>query len=566
MDFLFSRNPLDLHRLRSVLRPLARTYPRKVLFERSGSWGCLVSTGTHYVGLNPTVFEGHIILVAGDPLIDTSGTNAAHPADCARTEAIGAMFVNGIQLHLHHCSLIFTVDMLSSRVKVLSDAWGTIPAYFVEDARRLVIGSSPDLLAAVTPCAFDEISAIEKLCACQISFPNTLFREVKEIFPGTLTEFQNGGVHRATSWWTPPLPTAETSRQVWGERLADEISATLSKIENNVAKRGYITLSAGLDSRFLLSLASTRTSLQLSAINIASMQNISSSTAMEVARRFNIPFKTEYRREDHYSQIALSGAQEVGTNVCLLDAHFARRALGEIAEGEFMIGGFMADTLLVCGDPFSEGRHSAIQRKFISNESPRWAVNGLYRQIGPDRCAEISERWDKADNSLQIETAHSPSLSRIYPATRQGHKGHFDSARRNYPIYEPFMTERAVSLGFEIPDDIKVPKDTKKIYYGRYLEPTADIVVNPASGRKFRQLVRSLKDVVPSQLWPQNLINSEEWSEVKGPATQQLRQEISEAKSILTDFIKVDVHVLRRQRNERLILECVQALERCSAN
>jgi len=556
MDFIFSRDPSHVDQLKILLRPLADKYPAKSVFAFTGDWGCLVSTGSHYKAFDPGMFYDHVIIVSGDPLIASDDPN--------RTASIGRCLKNTEPLRPQHPASILSVNTLSGTMKVTTDAWGAVPVYMVADWPDILVGSSPDLLALAHPCSIDALSACEKLCANQISYPNTLYQQIKEMPPGTDTKFKLANAEPIENrWWHAPLPSTDIPRDDWYQTLNADIADTLNQLYNQVGPKGSITLSSGLDSRYLLDMACKNTGFDLAAVNIAACKNISSRTASQVAARYQVPFSMVARRTDHYAAVALSDPPEIGSNTCLTDAHFADRALDDLPNDEFLIGGYMADTIIIGGDPFTKGRERAIARKEIPQDAPRWAANALYLRFDAETRAQITARWDAADYLLGLTPAHSRMMSRIYPANRQGHKGHFDTARRNYPIYEPFMTPSALSLGFRLPDDIKSTQGLKSSFYGQHLALTSDIPVNVAASRAYRQMIRLVKAVMPKRLLPLSLTHSGEWQAVSGPLAPQHRQAILRSSAILEKELGIILAGCRGERHGTTVMQIAAALARC---
>lgn len=565
MDFLFARDPRQVHRLKGVLRPLARRYPAGTMFVQRGSWGCLVATGTRYAGYDPVRTADRIVVVSGDPLLALCPPDADGPAESRRSLAMADALARGEALRPHHPAAILSVETDGGAVRVITDAWGAVPVYAVGESGDLMLGSSPDLLALVRPCSFDRVSAAEKLAARQVCWPATLYREIRELPPGADLRLATDGGVEEDRWWTPPLPEPDRPYEEWATELETAVADTLDRIAAQVGPRGSITLSAGLDSRYLLALAAERGRLDLAAVNIAAAENVSSWVAGEVAARFAVPFRSVRRRIDHYASILLQAPPEIGSNTCLSDAHFAGQALGTLDPGHdaFLIGGFMADTLIMRGDPFTGDRAKAIRTKQIPRDAPRWASTAACLALDAETSASIDARWQEAERALGLTEGHSATLARIHPASRQGHKAHFDTARRDYPIYEPFMTAPALALGFRLPDGMKRPTDGKAPFYGRHLQPTADIPVNLAGSADFREMVGAMKRLLPQPLWPASLTHSDEWNELRGELAAQLAREVPTARRTLARLTGWQLRGLGDGRSARLVMECVGALERC---
>ncbi|ODR96793.1 hypothetical protein AUC71_04295 [Methyloceanibacter marginalis] len=149
-------------------------------------------------------------------------------------------------------------------------------------------------------------------------------------------------------------------------------------------------------------------------------------------------------------------------------AHFRDQALGEI-KSPFLLGGYMADTILHLASPFYWARCKAMRAGTISSDAPRWMLTTFGTTLDSETVDGISGRWEQSDALLSITGHHEPSLTTAYPATRQGHIAHFQAARREYPIYEAFMTRTALEIGFEIPIKLK-EQHPKHAFYAPDME------------------------------------------------------------------------------------------------
>ena len=544
-----------------MLEPFAREYPSKKLFVFSGEWGCLVATGTQYRDLDPMESGEYVDVILGDPLTGAIPTEKDSAFGTAmRTAAImRQMRASPSEARIRHPAAIISICKASGEVDVLIDAWGGVPVYAIEDAPHTLLGSSPDLLASTHACCLDRISALERLCAEQISFPNTLYANVKELTPGALTRISQGR-RSITKRWTPPLPDNCRTVDEWIDALHSSIRDVLKRISHEVSRTGHVTISAGLDSRFLLSVIQRDKLLDVTAINLSSGRHLVRKIARRIANKMGVPIQLRTRPKDHYSALFLNRHPEIGSNSILSDAHFAEKSLGTIDGSKFLLGGYMADTLLVRGDHFTMSRETGLRSGTIEQGAPEWAMHPAYKAINREDREEISRRWRRAEQLLDLGPEHSETIRRIVPATRQGNKGHFDAARRSYPIYEPFMTEELLELGMQLPDEIKA-NTTKERFYGSYLESTKSIPANPRWRRMYRLTSRlAMMGPLCRMLLPETLIWGGEWDEVRGPLYQSALKSFRDSLPSLSKVLSVDV----TNDSRMFVVGPIQhALERC---
>lgn len=562
MDFLFSNNPHDLDKCRAIIGKFAKNYPAKTLHTFSGFWGCLVATGSHHLGLEPFETEECITLVSGDPLSGAASTKVpAGALSSARSKAISEQWQkSGDAMQIHHPAAILLVSKKARNINLMTDAWGAVSAYATEDSEALVLGSSPDLIAMIHPCSFDRISAMELICNRIISFPNTLYTNIKELPPAATTSFENNK-RQTQKWWTPPLPEESIPIEEWASKLQDCIEDTLIRIRSEVAEKGMATLSAGLDSRFVLSLIKQKNLLEVTGINLAAAAGTGRAIAQQIATRLNVPIEYRTRRIDHYAAAMLDGHPEIGSNVCLSDAHFCKTGLGNINQSRFLIGGYTADSILVGNNNLLLEKMQNLNSKKLDTTAPSWAINPSYKKLSQTDSNAISQRREQSGALLGLTEQHSQLMQRMYPANQLGTKGHFEAARRSYPMYEPFMTKTALELGFRIPDQIK-KTNSKSLFFGHYLNSTADIPTNPVRTKLSKLKTKVIKKFVPFKYWPKNM-NLYEWKELKGPLARPAKKQMQKAVKILSQTLGIDLSDIKNKRTRVLITTTVQALSRC---
>ncbi len=561
MDFLYSRDRGDVGRLRAIIGRFARSYPSQRVYELEGRWGCFVSTGSQYQSLAPHDGDERITIVSGDPLCGAKPDVPDEPS--SRTAAIARIWKSGhMDTRTNHPCALIGICKTTGTIEIRTDALGSIPVYLGQVGRSFAFGSSPDLVAMVVPSSFDRLSAVERLCTRQITFPHTLYTTIRELPPGSTTVLDQSRPMQSTRWWQAPHPEDEPSQGHWAERLQDIVADTFRMIGDQVSTTGTITLSAGLDSRFLLSMIHRDRLLDVEAINISSGPNLNRLIARQVARTLDVPLTQIERVRDHYSAILMDGHPEIGTNVCLRDAHFTPSALGELAHPKVLLSGFMADPILVGRDTFSDRRAMAMRSGALDSSSPFWAADRVYLRFGEDDRQSIAERWRAAERQIGMDPQHATPMRRLLPATRAGAKGHFESARRAYPVYEPFMTQRALELGFKMRRPT-MPERAKSDFYGPYLDATSHIPVNPGVPGWRKIWGKVAQQVLPREMWPESWIQPGEWREEKGALNKEARRLQRAAVATLSDQLSVDLSDITDKRLLSMITTTVQALERC---
>lgn len=217
MEFIYSNERRNINIINSIIEKYSDLYPSKELYRYSGDWGCLVSTGSQYHQLDPYDGDDRVVIVSGDPLcgakLETAGEKSPNSM---RTAAIARVWKAGdLGGGTSHPHALICVCKASGSIRIRTDAWGSIPVYHGVAGDSVVIGSSPDLVAMALPSTFDRISAIERLCTRQITYPHTLYANIRELPSGSTTTISKSSGPRAQRWWHAPFPEQTPSQQYW---------------------------------------------------------------------------------------------------------------------------------------------------------------------------------------------------------------------------------------------------------------------------------------------------------------------------------------------------------------
>lgn len=538
--------------MRSRIRT-ASTYPLGVLTARSGSWGACVATGSQYGGLGPSDSDSELVLVLGDPLDPAFAAEARPPSTSApnagTARGLWERFSEG---GMEHPSSLVRISKTARSVDVVTDAYLSFPIFWAVHQGVVMLASSPDLLAGIHPTSFDTESAIERLSTGVISYPHTLYIEIKALPPASAITIAADGTVDHRRWWTPPTPDETAKPADLREELHASVIETLRRIDSAYGGRpGALTLSAGLDSRFIAAIATRERLLNFRTVNLAVGNNMPARTAGYIAKRLQIPLERVRRPVDFYSRLFLDGHPELGTNFCLADAHFADGVLGDLGGSPYLIGGYLADTML-------KGRSGTAEREAIAHSARTGdsvlRVNTYTRliEMGPDATSLVHERRREASIDLGITADHG-SLVDFVSLHRQSF-GHFAAASRNYAVYEPFMTRGVINLSFRTPDAIK--QSTPKAFWyepflnGKELGPFFRV------RRKAERLMRRATRV--------GLSLQGEWSEREGPLGDQLEANVHRARTRLNESLGVEISTARLGRAGRaLVVSTDQALQKC---
>lgn len=129
-------------------------------------------------------------------------------------------------------------------------------------------------------------------------------------------------------------------------------------------------------------------------------------------------------------------------------------------------------------------------------------------------------------------------------------------------MYEPFMTQRAMELGLQMPSSIR-SGNVKSVFYGHYLDATNGIPVNPSVSGLRKLQGRAAQVLLPKSVRPQRWIQQGEWREEKGALNKQAKSLQRSAARDLSEQLNVDLTDIRDKRLLSIVTTTVQALRRC---
>ena len=551
MDFIFSSDQSHVGVIRSRIIDID-AHESSRLEVTSGAWGTCVATGSQYA-FGAMDSESHLLMVLGDPLGNRSGRREGG----VRGSSLEAYPQSRLQEFLvdggmEHPSAIVQISKSTGSIDVVTDVYLGVPIFLRVDRGVVMLASSPDLLAAILPTSFDADSAIERLSMGVISSPHTLYREIKALSPASVIRIEADGTVRDRKWWQPPFPDESADVADFREELHSSVLSTLCRIaSSHPGQSGAFTLSAGLDSRFMVMMALKEQVCDFTAVNLALGTNIPARTAVHVARRAHVPLISMQRPTDFYSRLLLQGHPEIGTNACIADAHFADRALGDLEGAHWLVGGYSADVMLKGSS--TSGRYAAVREVVRTGEPlPRLATGPQLIDITPTIASMLDSRQTQARRSLGMSEHHSSLADHV--SLHRASFGHFAAATRNYAVYEPFMTRRLIELSYRIPDAVKT-RVLKSHWYQPYLD-------GQETGRLFSTRVkaeRRLRRATGTGLKQQG-----EWSQSEGPLWQECLVAAESARFRLSGELGLEITMKRKRLPMALTLSTAQALQRCT--
>ena len=381
MDFIYSSDASCLRRIVDTLS--VSNVLEDIEFRASGTWGAFASTRTPYRGLEPAFFEHTLHAILGDPLLGAphdGGTNG-------RTIALARAWQTQPLVPQHPSALL---RFREGYVDAVTDAWSAVSLYYKADGKILYVATSPDLIAEVADSKVDRVSAFELLAASQIAYPNTLYTDIYQVPPGCSARLTKHGLSYEF-YWVPPKPGLSHSIEDWRSLLHEIIRSTFIRVRDELGPSGHATLSAGLDTRYLVSMATRDQILDLTTVTLSPHRNIEFWIARQAAHVLGLPHQHAIAKPDSIGRRLIMNSASIPSHTSHQGANFFDKALGRI-ESPFVLGGYMADTLLQFSNPFYSQRWNLIRKNLIPKSSPRWASTVFALGLASDVSHAIDER------------------------------------------------------------------------------------------------------------------------------------------------------------------------------
>ncbi len=537
MDFIISTYNIDSDALEAAFLTCNVT-PENLTFKDSNWVGTVISTPTPYVGLGPFSADDHIQLVVGDPLLPLDNTllkDTTKKDSNSRTAQISAEWNNIFtntpgNITPQHPSLLIRICRKTAKIEIITDPGSFITLYYHNNERGTLLSTSPDLIGALIRPPVDKIAIAERLVTGQISYPYTLYEGIQQIPPGSLISIINGETI-SSKWWHIPKQNSETSDAT--EKIAENIrtlgESFLNQILNNVGENGYISLSAGTDTRFLADLVSQNKKIKVACVTSTAVENLESWTARQVATALGFEFILHPRPVAQHAACVLPPPLLLSTQTNWEHAHFHLKGLGSLDDACFILGGYTADTFLANGDTYTTNRRKMLESERLEASTAEWATNIAVLKLSPEIKAEILSRRAHKLQLLELNSEVSETLANIWPFSQQLSKAHFDALRRSYPAYEFFMSTPMVEMGFKMSEPAKINPGKSTLLKPQNIE-LQKIPINPDSHLEVRKATRAFKKQYPRHLWPESIIFPGPWSEKKGVLNKKLDEIVAIAK------------------------------------
>jgi asparagine synthase (glutamine-hydrolysing) len=235
--------------------------------------------------------------------------------------------VNGLNalVNFSGAGALILFDHLKDSCFIVTDRMGFFPLYVTipQPENNTIVCSHPDILAACypKPLEYDETSLAEFLHSGVCTHPNTYYKDIKQLDPGTIYSWNNSRFKKTDEYWKPDIKyDPNASDDALAEELAQAIKYATNTRLNNVDGKTGILLSGGLDSRAVLFSADDPAERYVT-ITFCDDINREATIARELAQLVDVAHIILKRDFEYYGNLAVEAVRVSGGLWDFQDAH-----------------------------------------------------------------------------------------------------------------------------------------------------------------------------------------------------------------------------------------------------
>lgn len=436
------------------------------VFEYHGDWGSLAVSQQHYNGFLPFENEQHICVVLGAPVLYFRDNNFLTKTDSSSaTESLYQRWVVEKQMcwdkDLSGPFTVFLIDKTLKEINAVTDLMTFIPIYNHTKSSDVWLSSHVDALAKA--CGeqheLDEASLADFILNDVVTFPFTVYKNIRQLKPGTAYHWQANEQNPTESIYWQPL---EEFNFASIDQAATELRSGIQRYVNTVSEpmpKLAQFISAGEDSRALSGMLPQEKSRD--AYIFLDHMNREGIIAKKVAETYKANFTSGYRSKTHYLDILPESSILVGAGHQYTHAH----SLGfdkkyKLAEYPAVFGGYLSDSLLkgaYVPKVRGAGRFPFVP-DFEINRSPVGKQLSKHAAIVDVTVLDsIKVRQNEHFEFIKkIRPTTANEWFVLYPASMRVAIPNYYSTRRLFKSYEPFLSHESVKVASGVPTSWKL--------------------------------------------------------------------------------------------------------------
>lgn len=454
LDYLFSWKYNIIEELLYTLKSFRKSSDSNKSYAWTFGKATLVAMGTPYLGLDPIETDDHVLIILGGPIPkfrDSDDKDAVWILDRWLKGEINWLedFIGSFQF--------VRFDKRSGSLNIVTDFNGFVPVYANLDNQGVlqnesIIGSHADAVAKATKNRnVDKVSVVDFLLYQTVTYPHTLYKDVKQLDVASEIFCQNGSTPKSKSYYAP-LEAIEDCNYLSSIKnlrgvLIDNVQSIASKNESV-----QVLMSGGEDSRIVLTCLPQ--GKDIDCITVSDSFNREAKIAKAVSNVFKSRWKFLHRPVSHYLDNAESSIKLSESHNFFYHAHFNGISHG-IASDIPVLGGLMADALCK-GCHAKQLSHIGIT-KFIDRKNWEYIGPSKRLEVSGEIYSKVQERREKWNRIVkEIRPNSWAEWHSLYPATMNTAATNYFVNRRLFFSYEPFVDSKIFQWSATTPTELKV--------------------------------------------------------------------------------------------------------------
>jgi len=545
IDFIYSSRHSDLKNASDSLA-IIRSVKKQDIKEWSGDWGCLAVAGECYPGYDIIESEDCILVVVGGP-IPRKYTNSPVPfsADNLTVQLLEILnseteadFLNDIFGHF----LILKIDKTIPSAKLVTDPNSFVPSYHLQihaDANSdFLIGTHADALAQSVFSGpeleeeVDLVSVADFLKFKTVTFPNTLYKGIRQLHPGAFYQFDPKNPNAAPDdicrkYWEPFEDPGKISDINSAATQLRDLLVENTRMISACSNKLNLMMSAGEDSRSVLAAIPEETATD--CFTFLDTYNREARIAEMATNAYGKNWKPIYRKPTHY-------IENIESSICLAESanffihsHINGFDEKEIGDGP-LIGGNKADDLFRGYNAKGFGKLGIV----FKVDKNAWEHPKGQAKI--NATADLQEQVYQRRKEFNEFLAHYRPSSwaewhSIWPASMDTASTFLFINRRMKAAREPYIDGKMTALGAVTPLEFKLSRrlfskamqplfrKTKFLPHGEGHFPYFGLLVNTPVN-----LFHSVKNKI-SRLFPGKKVNDGPWQAFEDIVSEPLYEQ-----------------------------------------
>lgn len=365
---------------------------------------------------------------------------------------------------------IVIIDFSRDKIIIVTDKLGFYPVYVYDTGTDLSLSTNTDTLSRLNDQneELDLISIAEVLKFGYCIHPNTYYKNIKQLDPGSVYEIKSNHLIKVKQYWEPqPLFLEYNSKEALTIELAEAIQSSVRRRTIKELGKTGVFLSAGADSRSILAAADNPSAL--TSFTFFDVKNNEYNLAEQIAEAYGSQHIGLKRDPEHYGLGAKLAAKVISGHWNITDVHYAN-FIDELNKFEIenYLSGCFADFL------FKGIAYNRTELKLFNKNLPLYKI-APFSQEWYFHISTLKSNYDRLSSERNLSSYSGIELNlendltywkiekaRLFPISREATFGSRQFLFRSLP-WDPILADNDLLEMFQkIPPKWKINGDLWK--------------------------------------------------------------------------------------------------------